>query len=123
MKKTAILALTALLAATLLLSACDLLTDPFPNETYTDTIICYPDTETGSNIHIAPDGTETIPAPDTELPTDTDEATMPDETDTEPETWIPSITTMRGCNCGYDENLQPKIKLSGQYKGERGVEV
>jgi hypothetical protein len=30
---------------------------------------------------------------------------------------------MRGCICGYDENLQPKIKLSGQYKGERGVEV
>ena len=64
MKKPAILALTALLAATLLLSACDLLTDPFPNETYTDTIICYPDTETGSNIHIAPDGTETTPASD-----------------------------------------------------------
>ena len=119
MKKACILALTTLLAATLLLSACDLLTDPFPNETYTDTIICYPDTETGSNIHIG----ETIPAPDTELPTETDEATMPDETDTEPETWIPSIKTMRGCICGYDENLQPKIKLSGQYKGERGVEV
>ena len=33
MKKPAILALTTLLAATLLLSACDLLTDPFPNET------------------------------------------------------------------------------------------
>ena len=64
MKKPAILALTTLLAATLLLSACDLLTDPFPNETYTDTIICYPDTETGSNIHIPPDGTETIPASD-----------------------------------------------------------
>ena len=59
-----ILALTTLLAATLLLSACDLLTDPFPNETYTDTIICYPDTETGSNIHIPPDGTETTPASD-----------------------------------------------------------
>ena len=59
-----ILALTTLLAAILLLSACDLLTDPFPNETYTDTIICYPDTETGSNIHIAPDGTETTPASD-----------------------------------------------------------
>ena len=119
MKKALILALTTLLAVTLLLSACDLLTDPFPNETYTDTIICYPDTETGSNIHIG----ETIPAPDTELPTETDEATMPDETDTEPETWIPSMKTMRGCICGYDENLQPKIKLSGQYKGERGVEV
>ena len=64
MKKACILALTTLLAATLLLSACDLLTDPFPNETYTDTIICYPDTETGSNIHIPPDGTETIPASD-----------------------------------------------------------
>ena len=64
MKKTSILVLTTLLAVTLLLSACDLLTDPFPNETYTDTIICYPDTETGSNIHIAPDGTETTPASD-----------------------------------------------------------
>ena len=64
MKKACILALTTLLAATLLLSACDLLTDPFPNETYTDTFICYPDTETGSNIHIAPDGTETTPASD-----------------------------------------------------------
>ena len=64
MKKALILALTTLLAATLLLSACDLLTDPFPNETYTDTIICYPDTETGSNIHIVPDGTETTSASD-----------------------------------------------------------
>ena len=49
MKKALILALTTLLAAAMLFSACDLLTEPFANETETD-----------SSILIAPEKTEPV---------------------------------------------------------------
>jgi hypothetical protein len=65
MKKTTAVALIVLLAATMLFSACDLLAEPFPEETYIDTFICYPDTEKDSNIHIEPDGTEAVTETDT----------------------------------------------------------
>ena len=65
MKKTTAVALIVLLAATMLFSACDLLSEPFPEETYIDTFICYPDTEKDSNIHIEPDGTEAVTETDT----------------------------------------------------------
>ena len=67
MKKTRILALTALLAAAMLFSACDLLTEPFPDETYGDTAPSGPDAETVS--HIPAEGT--IPNYGTEIPIET----------------------------------------------------
>ena len=42
MKKTTAVALIVLLAATMLFSACDLLAEPFPEETYIDTFISTP---------------------------------------------------------------------------------
>ena len=67
MKKIAIFALTALLAAAMLFSACDLLTEPFPDETYGDTAPSGPDAETVS--HIPAEGT--IPNYGTEIPFET----------------------------------------------------
>ena len=104
MKKSAILALTALLAATMLFSACDLLTEPFPGETETDVnILIDPNqTELESNIHIDPAQTEAETTDSSDIPVQT--------------------TTAWGCIRDKKDGLL-LIKLSSEYKGERGVMV
>ena len=67
MKKTALLLLTLLLAATLPLAGCELLDQPFPEETETDSSILIDPEKTGtdSSIPMEPDGTEVATESDT----------------------------------------------------------
>ena len=67
MKKTALLALALLLAAALLLTGCELLDEPFPEETETDSSILIDPEKTGtdSSIPMEPDGTEAVTETDT----------------------------------------------------------
>ena len=104
MKKACILALTTLLAATMLFSACDLLTEPFPEETETngDILIDPNQTELESNIHIDPAQTEAETTDSSDIPVQT--------------------TTAWGCIRDKKDGLL-LIKLSSEYKGERGVMV
>lgn len=69
MKKAMIWVLALLLAATLPLAGCELLDQPFPEETETDSSILIDPEKTGtdSNIHMEPDGTEV--ATETDTPT------------------------------------------------------
>ena len=67
MKKTVILLLALLLAATLPLAGCELLDQPFPEETETDSSILIDPEKTGANGNIPPepDGTEAATESDT----------------------------------------------------------
>ena len=67
MKKTALLALALLLAAALPLAGCELLDQPFPEETETDSSILIDPEKTGANGNIPPepDGTEAATESDT----------------------------------------------------------
>lgn len=65
MKKPFIAALAAVsLTVPLLLTGCDVLDDLIPGDTYVESIVCYPDTDTGSSILIDPEKT----SPETEAP-------------------------------------------------------
>ena len=101
MKKTIILVLTALLAVTMLFSACDFF-EPFPNDTHEDVTTDYFATETESHIHVDPGQTETEIAETPDIPVQT--------------------TTAWGCIRDKKDGLL-LIKLSSEYKGERGVMV
>ena len=104
MKKACILALTTLLAAAMLFSACDLLSEPFSEETETnsDILIDPNQTELESNIHIDPAQTEAETTDSSDIPVQT--------------------TTAWGCIRDKKDGLL-LIKLSSEYKGERGVMV
>ena len=104
MKKACILALTTLLAAAMLFSACDLLSEPFSEETETNSdILTDPNqTELESNIHIDPAQTEAETTDSSDIPVQT--------------------TTAWGCIRDKKDGLL-LIKLSSEYKGERGVMV
>ncbi len=67
MKKTAFWVLALLLAAALPFTGCELLEEPFPEETEIDSSILIDPEKTGadSNIHIEPDGTEVATESDT----------------------------------------------------------
>lgn len=67
MKKTVIMALALLLAAALPLTGCELLDEPFPEETETDSSILIDPEKTGtdSSIPMEPDGTEVATESDT----------------------------------------------------------
>lgn len=65
MKKPFFAALAAVsLTVPLLLTGCDVLDDLIPGDTYSESIVCYPDTDTGSSILIDPEKT----SPETEAP-------------------------------------------------------
>ena len=104
MKKACILALTTLLVATMLFSACVLLSEPFSEETETNSdILTDPNqTELESNIHIDPAQTEAETTDSSDIPVQT--------------------TTAWGCIRDKKDGLL-LIKLGSEYKGERGVMV
>ena len=65
MKKPFFAALAVVsLIVPLLLTGCDVLDDLIPGDTYSESIVCYPDTDTGSSILIDPERT----SPETEAP-------------------------------------------------------
>ena len=65
MKKPFFAALAVVsLTVPLLLAGCDVLDDLIPGDTYSESIVCYPDTDTGSSILIDPEKT----SPETEAP-------------------------------------------------------
>lgn len=65
MKKPFFAALAVVsLTVPLLLTGCDVLDDLIPGDTYSESIVCYPDTDTGSSILIDPEKT----SPETEAP-------------------------------------------------------
>ena len=65
MKKPFFAALAVVsLTVPLLLAGCDVLDDLIPGDTYSESIVCYPDTDTGSSILIDPEKT----SPETEVP-------------------------------------------------------
>ena len=65
MKKPFFAALAVvLLTVPLLLTGCDVLDDLIPGDTYVESIVCYPDTDTGSSILIDPEKS----GPETEAP-------------------------------------------------------
>ena len=65
MKKPFFAALAVVsLTVPLLLAGCDVLDDFIPGDTYSESIVCYPDTDTGSSILIDPEKT----SPETEVP-------------------------------------------------------
>ncbi len=65
MKKPFFAALAAVsLTVPLLLTGCDVLDDLIPGDTYVESIVCYPDTDTGSSILIDPEKS----GPETEAP-------------------------------------------------------
>lgn len=65
MKKPFFAALAVVsLTVPLLLTGCDILDDLIPGDTYVESIVCYPDTDTGSSILIDPEKT----SPETEAP-------------------------------------------------------
>ena len=65
MKKPFFAALAVVsLTVPLLLTGCEVLDDLIPGDTYVESIVCYPDTDTGSSILIDPEKT----SPETEAP-------------------------------------------------------
>ena len=65
MKKPFFAALAVVsLTVPLLLTGCDVLDDLIPGDIYSESIVCYPDTDTGSSILIDPEKT----SPETEAP-------------------------------------------------------
>lgn len=65
MKKPFFAALAVVsLTVPLLLTGCDVLDDLIPGDTYSESIVCYPDTDTGSSILIDPEKA----SPETEAP-------------------------------------------------------
>ena len=65
MKKPFFAALAVVsLTVPLLLTGCDVLDDLIPGDTYVESIVCYPDTDTGSSILIDPEKS----GPETEAP-------------------------------------------------------
>ena len=65
MKKPFFAALAAVsLTVPLLLTGCEVLDDLIPGDTYSESIVCYPDTDTGSSILTDPEKT----SPETEAP-------------------------------------------------------